>query len=54
MDDDTKVLYLNTIFRTVEEAEIRGKDLLDFGQTSYYPKVMSGAFHGHITNLRIQ
>lgn len=42
-DDDTKVLYLNTIFRTVEEAEVRGKALLDFGQTSYYPKVMSGA-----------
>lgn len=42
-DDNTKVLYLNTIFRTVEEAEIRRKELLDFGQTSYYPKVMSGA-----------
>lgn len=42
-NDDTKVLYLNAIFRTVEEAEIRGKELLDFGQTSYYPKVMSGA-----------
>lgn len=42
-DDDTKVLYLNAIFRTVEEAEVRGKKLLDFGQTSYYPKVMSGA-----------
>lgn len=42
-DDDTKVLYLNAIFRTVEEAEVRGKELLDFGQTSYYPKVMSGA-----------
>lgn len=42
-DDDTKILYLNAIFRTVEEAEVRGKELLDFGQTSYYPKVMSGA-----------
>ncbi|MFT0573950.1 hypothetical protein [Bacteroides thetaiotaomicron] len=42
-DDNTKILYLNTIFRTVEEAEIRRKELLDFGQTSYYPKVMSGA-----------
>lgn len=42
-DDDTKVLYLNAIFRTIEEAEIRGKDFVDFGQTSYYPKVLSGA-----------
>lgn len=43
-DDDTKILYLNAIFETVEEAARRGKDLVDFGQTSYYPKVMSGAF----------
>lgn len=41
--DDTKVLYLNTIFRTVKEAEKKNKDFVDFGQTSYYPKVMSGA-----------
>lgn len=44
LKDDTKTLYLNTIFRTVEEAEYRGKDLIEFGQTSYYPKIMSGAF----------
>ena len=42
-DDDTKVLYLNTIFRTVKEAECRGKAYVDLGQTSYYPKTMSGA-----------
>lgn len=42
-DDDTKVLYLNTIFRTVEEAQRRGKAYVDLGQTSYYPKTMSGA-----------
>lgn len=42
-EDDTKVLYLNAIFKTVEEAERRGKKMVDFGQTSYYPKVMSGA-----------
>ncbi len=42
-DDDSKVLYLNTIFRTVKEAEARGKSYVDFGQMSYYPKVMSGA-----------
>lgn len=41
--DDTKVLYLNAIFRTVKEAEVRKKSYVDFGQTSYYPKVMSGA-----------
>lgn len=42
-DDDSLVLYLNTIFRTIKESEIRGKSYVDFGQTSYYPKVMSGA-----------
>ncbi len=42
-NDDTKILYLNTIFRTVKEAEARGKSYVDFGQTSYYPKIMSGA-----------
>ncbi len=42
-DDDSKVLYLNTIFRTVKEAESRGKTYVDFGQMSYYPKTMSGA-----------
>lgn len=41
--DDTKVLYLNTIFRTVKEAERKNKAYVDLGQTSYYPKVMSGA-----------
>lgn len=41
--DDTKVLYLSAIFKTVKEAEAKGKKLVDFGQTSYYPKVMSGA-----------
>lgn len=44
MDDDTKVLYLNTIFKTINIAECMGKELIDLGQTSYYPKVMSGAF----------
>lgn len=43
-EDDTKVLYLNVISRTIQEAERRGgKQLVEFGQTSYYPKVMSGA-----------
>ncbi len=42
-DDDSKVLYLNTIFQTIQEAERRGKAFVDLGQTSYYPKTMSGA-----------
>lgn len=42
-NDDAKVLYLNTIFQTIEEAERRGKAFVDLGQTSYYPKTMSGA-----------
>jgi len=42
-DDDSKVLYLNTIFHIVKEAEARGKAYVDFGQMSYYPKTMSGA-----------
>lgn len=42
--DDTRVLYITALGRMVEEAEIRHKDYVDLGQTSYYPKVMSGAF----------
>ena len=44
MQDDTRVLYLNTIFKTIDVAQEMGRDLVDLGQTSYYPKVMSGAF----------
>lgn len=42
-DDDTRVLYLSNIFRIVREAEARGKKIIEFGQTSYYPKSLSGA-----------
>lgn len=42
--DDTRVLYIAALGRMVEEAEKRHKDYVDLGQTSYYPKVMSGAF----------
>ena len=42
--DDTRVLYIAALGRMVEEAENRHKDYVDLGQTSYYPKVMSGAF----------
>ena len=45
---DTITLYLNAIFRTIKEAEYRKKNFVDFGQTSYYPKVMSGAFVEYI------
>jgi hypothetical protein len=44
LNDDTRILYLNVIFKTIKEAERRGKKLVEFGQTSYYPKVMSGTF----------
>lgn len=47
-DDDSKVLYLNTIFRIIKEAETRKKSYVDFGQTSYYPKTMSGALSENI------
>lgn len=43
MEDDTRVLYLANIFRIVREAEKRGKKIIEFGQTSYYPKSLSGA-----------
>lgn len=47
-NDDSKVIYLNTIFRTIEEAEMRNKEYIDFGQMSYYPKTMSGALTENI------
>lgn len=42
--DDTRVLYISALGRMVKEAECRRKSYVDLGQTSYYPKVMSGAF----------
>lgn len=42
-EDDTRVLYLANIFRIIREAEKRGKRIIEFGQTSYYPKALSGA-----------
>lgn len=41
--NDSKILYLNMIFKIIEEAEALGKHYVDLGQTSYYPKTMSGA-----------
>lgn len=42
-EDDTRILYINMLGKLVEEGEIRKKSFIDLGQTSYYPKVMSGA-----------
>ncbi|MDD4764622.1 MAG: hypothetical protein PHS39_02010 [Atribacterota bacterium] len=38
-----KLLHLNSMLRVIEEAEERGKSQVILGQTSYYPKVLSGA-----------
>lgn len=46
--DDARVLYIAALGRMVKEAENRHKDYVDLGQTSYYPKVMSGAFAENI------
>lgn len=42
-EDDTRVLYINMLGKLVKEGEVRKKSFIDLGQTSYYPKVMSGA-----------
>ena len=44
ISDDIKTLYFNTIFHVIKEAEIRNKSFVVLGQTSYYPKILSGAF----------
>lgn len=41
--DDARILYINMLGKLVKEGEIRMKSFIDLGQTSYYPKVMSGA-----------
>lgn len=38
-----KMLHSNSIIRVVEEAELREKEYVVLGQTSYYSKVLSGA-----------
>lgn len=42
-EDDARILYINMLGKLVEEGEVRKKSFIDLGQTSYYPKVMSGA-----------
>lgn len=43
-EDDTRVFYINMLFKMIELSEQKKKLLVEFGQTSYYPKIMSGAF----------
>ena len=43
-DDDARVFYINMLFRIIGLSEEKGKQIVEFGQTSYYPKTMSGAF----------
>lgn len=40
----SKLLHSNSLLRVIEEAIIREKSDVILGQTSYYPKVLSGAF----------
>lgn len=42
-ESEIRIIYFNTIFKVILEAEVRGKKAVLFGQTSYYPKIMSGA-----------
>lgn len=42
-NDATLTLYLNALFEPIKQAEKLKLDLVEFGQTSYYPKVLSGA-----------
>lgn len=42
-EKDLKLLHINSMFRVIEEAEKRGKELVMLGQTSYYSKALCGA-----------
>lgn len=42
-NDATLTLYLNALFEPIKQAEKLKLDLVESGQTSYYPKVLSGA-----------
>lgn len=41
--ENMKLLHANSIFKVIQEAEISNKKFVKIGQTSYYPKVLSGA-----------
>ena len=42
-EKNLKLLHINSMFRVIEEAEKRGKELVMLGQTSYYSKALCGA-----------
>lgn len=42
-EKELKLFHINSMFRVIEEAEKRGKELVMLGQTSYYSKVLCGA-----------
>lgn len=41
--ENMKLLHANSIFKVIQEAEKNNKKFIKIGQTSYYPKVLSGA-----------
>lgn len=41
--ENMKLLHANSIFKVIQEAEKSNKKFIKIGQTSYYPKVLSGA-----------
>jgi hypothetical protein len=57
-EHEVRLIYFNTIFKTISEAENRNKEMVVLGQTSYYPKIMSGAivkrlFLGFYSNNKV-
>ena len=57
---DYKTVYFNTLFKTISEAERKNKNVCVLGQTSYYPKILSGTvmqslflgFYSHKTIIK--
>lgn len=43
-DGDARGFYINLLFKIIGLSEQKDKKIVEFGQTSYYPKIMSGAF----------
>lgn len=41
--ENMKLFHANSIFKVIQEAEKNNKKFVKIGQTSYYPKVLSGA-----------
>lgn len=42
--ENYRTVYFNTLIKTITEAGQKGKDVLVLGQTSYYPKILTGVF----------